>query len=92
MKVFDIDTGIGGYQVHSVVAETMGEAERIFRAKYWPTEIIAIKLHSEYVQIQKFDEQPKNEPNIAPSIGAAGNRSAQSGPPNTQSTQAIELK
>lgn len=58
MKVFDIKTGYGCTS-HSVVAENMGEAERIFMAKYWPITIISITLHSEYVQIQKYDEQPK---------------------------------
>lgn len=62
MKVYDIET-IGTYsQIHSVIAESMAEAERIFIAKYWPCHIKAIKLHSEYVQIQKWDEQPKAAP------------------------------
>lgn len=62
MKVFDIITPYGGCaQVHSVVADNMAEAERIFLAKYQPTTIVEIKLHSEYVQIQKYDEQAKEE-------------------------------
>ncbi|HNX82741.1 MAG TPA: hypothetical protein PKL77_11420 [Candidatus Omnitrophota bacterium] len=61
MKVFDIITPYTGAQVHSVVAESMAEAERVFTAKYWPTTITEIKLHSEYVQIQKYDEQAKEE-------------------------------
>lgn len=60
MKVYDIET-IGTYsQTHSVVADSMGEAERIFLGKYWPCDIKGIKLHSEYVQIQKWDEQAKD--------------------------------
>ena len=60
MKVFDIETGFNYSQNHSVVAENMAEAERIFLAKYRPTTIRSIRLHSEYVQIQKFDEQAKS--------------------------------
>lgn len=59
MKVFDIVDGYSYSQTHSVVAENMAEAERIFLSKYWPTTIKAIHLHSEYVQIQGIDEQPK---------------------------------
>jgi hypothetical protein len=61
MKVYDIETGFSYSQKHSVVAENMAEAERIFLAKYWPTTIKSITLHSEYVQIQTYDEQPKGE-------------------------------
>ena len=61
MKVFDIITNYGGGQTHSVVAENMAEAERIFLGKYWPTTIKEIRLHSEYVQIQKHDEQKKEK-------------------------------
>lgn len=61
MKVYDIEDGFNYSQVHSVVAETMAEAERIFKAKYWPVEIKAIRLHSEYVQVQGIDEQPKEK-------------------------------
>ena len=59
MKVFDVETSHSYSQTHSVVAENMAEAERIFLAKYWPTTIKAIRLHSEYVQIQGIDEQAK---------------------------------
>jgi hypothetical protein len=59
MNVYDIEDGFNYSQVHSVVAENMAQAERIFEAKYWPTKVKAIKLHSEYVQIQGYDEQPK---------------------------------
>jgi len=61
MYVYDIKTKSTGNQIHSVVAESMAEAERVFNGKYWPTTIISIDLHSEYVQIQKYDEQRKEE-------------------------------
>ena len=61
MKVFNIQTGFNYTQKHCVVAENMAEAERIFNAKYWPTTVTSIELHSEYVQIQKYDEQAKTE-------------------------------
>lgn len=59
MNVYDIETTYNTGQVHSVVAENMAEAERVFLGKYWPTTIKSIKIHSEYVQIQKYDEQKK---------------------------------
>ena len=59
MNIYDIEDGFNYSQTHSVVAENMAEAERIYKAKYWPIEIKSIKLHSEYVQIQKYDEKPK---------------------------------
>ena len=61
MKVYNIITQYSGGQVHSVIAESMAEAERIFQAKYWPTEIRAIELHAEYVQVQGDDEQAELE-------------------------------
>ncbi len=61
MKVFKILTGFGDYQNHCVVAENMAEAERIFNSKYWPTTIIKIELWSNYVQIQKWDEQEREK-------------------------------
>ena len=59
-NVYDISTGTGDYQIHSVVAKNMAEAERIFRGKYWPTTIKAITIHSEYVLVQDMDEQPRD--------------------------------
>lgn len=61
MKVYDIETKYNNGQIHSVVAETMGEAEKIFFGKYWPVTITKISLHSEYVQIQNYDEQRKEQ-------------------------------
>lgn len=61
MKVYDIETNFNAWQTHSVVAENMAEAERIFLAKYWPTTIKAIKLHTVYVQIQGLDEQARHD-------------------------------
>jgi hypothetical protein len=60
MKVFDIETDFTYSQTHSVVAENIAEAERIFLGQYWPITIKAIRLHSEYVQIQGVDEQKKS--------------------------------
>ena len=60
MKAYKISTGFSDYQNHLVIADNMAEAERIFNGKYWPTTIKSIDLISEYVQIQKFDEQPKS--------------------------------
>lgn len=61
MNVYDIETVNTYSQTHSVVAESMAEAERIFKAKYWPTTIQSITLHSKYVQIQNHDEQPNTK-------------------------------
>ena len=60
MNVYDIECQGVFSQKHSVVADSMTEAERIFNGKYWPTTIRSITLHSEYVQIQKHDEQIKD--------------------------------
>lgn len=57
MKIYKIKTGFGDRQNHCVVADNIGQAERIFKAKYSPITIISIELISEYVQIQNFDEQ-----------------------------------
>lgn len=59
MKVYDIITAYTGSQTHSVVAKSMGEAERIFLAKYGPTTIQEIRLHATYVQVQTHDKQAK---------------------------------
>lgn len=57
MKVYDVYTNCNYGQIHSVVADSMAEAERVFKGKYSHTTIKQIILHSEYVQIQKYDEQ-----------------------------------
>ena len=59
MRAFRISTGFGDSQNNLVIADTMAEAERIFNGKYWPTTIKSIELYSNYVQIQKYDEQAK---------------------------------
>jgi hypothetical protein len=59
MRIYDIETSSTGEHVHSVVADCIAEAERIFLGKYCTTNIVSIHLHSEYVQIQKYDEQKK---------------------------------
>ena len=61
MNVYEIKTYYTHTQMHCVVAESMAEAERIFLKKYWPITIGAITLLSEYVQIQKYDEQAKED-------------------------------
>jgi len=61
MKVFVVKTNFSGSQTNCVVADNMAEAERIFNAKYWPTTIRSIELFSDYVQIQKYDEQAKEK-------------------------------
>jgi hypothetical protein len=53
MKVFDIETTFNRGQTHSVVADDIGKAERLFLAKYPQTTISRIILHSEYVQVQR---------------------------------------
>ena len=53
MKVYDILTPGNYSQTHSVVAKNMGEAERLYKAKYGPIRIIEIKLHAEYVIVQE---------------------------------------
>jgi hypothetical protein len=59
MKVYDIVTSFSYGQIHSVVAENMAQAERVFLARYSPAEIKEIRLHSEYVQVQYYNEQAK---------------------------------
>jgi hypothetical protein len=61
MNVYDIIDDHTSAQVHSVVAESIAEAERVFLGKYPRTTIKGIKLHSAYVQIQKHDEQRKSD-------------------------------
>lgn len=53
MKVYDILTPFNRSQTHSVVAESIAKAEEIFLKKYPGTEILEIRLHSDYVEIQK---------------------------------------
>lgn len=57
MRVYDIEDGYSYSQIQSVVAENIAEAERVFLGKYPYSKIKSITLHSEYVQIQKYDEQ-----------------------------------
>jgi len=59
MKVFDVVTPCTYSQKHCVVAESMAEAEKIFNAKYWPTTILEIRLHSEYVEVQNAPQNIK---------------------------------
>lgn len=59
MKVYDVECGYIYGQTHCVVANSMSEAERIYKGKYPFNTITRIVLHSEYVQIEKYDEQKK---------------------------------
>jgi len=60
MKAYTIKTG-RYYENHCVVADNMGEAERIFKGKYPYATIESIELYSEYVQVQGYDEQARKE-------------------------------
>ena len=57
MKIYDIDTTYNYGQVHSVVADSMAEAERLYKEKYPYTTIREIKLHSEYVIVAELMEE-----------------------------------
>ena len=56
LKVYDIMTPFNYSQTHSVVAESMGDAERIFLEEHPNITIKEIQLHSEYVQVQRESE------------------------------------
>lgn len=56
MNVYDIQTEFNYSQKHSVVAENMAMAEKLFKKKYWPITIREIRLHSEYVIVQGQEE------------------------------------
>ena len=49
MNVYDIDTGITFSQTHSVVAGSIGLAEKLFKKRFPYTTIQRIVLHSEEV-------------------------------------------
>ena len=49
LKVYDIETGYGDWQTHSVVAESMADAEAAYLKRYKYSTIRKIALHSEYV-------------------------------------------
>jgi hypothetical protein len=53
MKVYDILTPSNYSQKSCVVANSMAMAENLFLAEYPGTTILEIKLHAEYVIIQK---------------------------------------
>ena len=55
MNVYDILTLYNYSKTHSVVAKSMGEAERLYKEKYAPyaPNIIEIRLHAEYVIVQQ---------------------------------------
>jgi len=51
MKVFTIEDGFSYSQVHTVVAESYGDAERLWKEKY-KSEPKSITLYSDYVIVQ----------------------------------------
>lgn len=51
MNIYDIETIFNCSQKHSVVANTMADAEKTFLEKYPGTQIDQIILHSKYVLI-----------------------------------------
>jgi len=53
IKVYDIETTTCSSQTHSVVAENIGEAERLFLSEYPTATIKHVFLHSEYVVLTK---------------------------------------
>ena len=53
MKVFDVQDGYCYSQIHSVVADTMAEAEEIWYKKYPSNKIKTISVHSEYVLVKE---------------------------------------
>ena len=57
MKVYDIETRYGDYQTHSVVAESMAQAERLYQKRYPGSPIYRITLHSEYVIVQPHEQE-----------------------------------
>jgi len=52
MRIYDIITPFSRSQTHSVVANTMAEAEQLFLIAYPYTKIEEIRLHSEYVIVR----------------------------------------
>jgi len=64
MNIYDIKMteNIYGTTYISVVAESMGEVERVFKAKYrnWGT-IKAITLHSSNVLVQGIDDKKEED-------------------------------
>jgi hypothetical protein len=57
MKVFDVLTPFNYSQKNCVVAEDMATAEELFLKEYPGIKILEIKLHAEYVIIQKEENQ-----------------------------------
>lgn len=52
MKVFNINLRIFYSDRYCVVAETMGDAERLFKAEHPNIDILSITLHSDHVIVQ----------------------------------------
>ena len=63
LKVYDVNDGFCYGQIHSVVAENVAQAERIYRFKYPYDTIRTMTLHSEYVQVQGIDDKEADHAN-----------------------------
>ena len=56
MKVYNIQTPFNHSQTSCVVAESMGQAEKLFLEKYPNTTILKIEKHADYVIVQDEKE------------------------------------
>lgn len=63
LKVYDVTDVFCHGQIHSVVAENVAQAERIYRLKYPYATIRTMTLHSEYVQVQGIDDKEADHAN-----------------------------
>jgi hypothetical protein len=63
MNVYEVTTAFSSRDRQMVVANSMAEAEKLFNDKYWPTEILEIKLISSYV-IVKGDNKDEIQKSI----------------------------
>ena len=59
MKVYNILTPYNYSQTSCVVADNMGEAERLFLKKYPNTTILEIKKHADYVIVAPQHKEKK---------------------------------
>ncbi len=57
MNVYDIEIDCIKVRTHSVVANSTKEAKALFLVKYPTSKIVAVYLHSEYVQIQGVNDE-----------------------------------
>ncbi len=57
MKAYKIQTPYNYSQTCLVIADDMGEAEKIFKSKYEYTTISSIELISDYVQVKGIKDK-----------------------------------